>query len=338
MSTLNLDEMIKLAKKVVNEEVPIEEQCRAKFESIVSFLSYQFYHTNKSYIDSRDDLENEMWIKIFDMLHKVNDNLDDLNKNLVFIVCKNLCCDYYNKERYNYKEKICRFDETFINGDNEGNQSDSTKHSERSDISSTLDKIEHPKFENNEDNLIIEEIVSLFEKGSRKRRYAVTKLYYAGMIPEDSPLRKEVVELDNDSEPEYLLKIVNRNGSKNTKVSGAWIWEKKQEMLPRIRYYLRFRHKELGDYTPEAYTANLKDYLKSEYKTPYIEIDRLLKSNYEFKNRFYHDEIIDMIKDSTEVLFGQYKGIDYVILNDEKVVRDLLGKGFQIFVPEIKTH
>ena len=164
-----------------------------------------------------------------------------------------------------------------------------------------MNRIEHAKFENDGENLIIEEVVNLFEKGSRKRKYAVTKLYYAGMIPEDSPLRKEVVELDNDSEVEYLLKIVNNNGSKNTKVSGAWIWEKKQEMLPRVRYYLRYRSKELGDYTPEAYTADLRDYLKG-LKNPYIEIDKLLKINTEFKNRFYHDEILYMIENSTEVL------------------------------------
>ena len=106
-------------------------------------------------------------------------------------------------------------------------------------------------------------------------------------------------------------------------------------MLPRVRYYLRYRSKELGDYTPEAYTADLRDYLKG-LKNPYIEIDKLLKINTEFKNRFYHDEILYMIENSTEVLAGRYKDIDYVVLNDEKVVRDLLEKGFEIKVPEVK--
>lgn len=324
MSTLDLDELIGIAKKVVNQEVPVNERCRAKFENIVSYLSYQFYHTNQNYIDSREDLEEEMWIKIFQMLKNYDYNLDALSPNLVYITCKNRCCDYYNAERYKYRSKICKFDEAAINPGG-SSESDGSKHSDRSDISSTLDRLSHTKFDVTDDNIVFENIVDLFEKGSRKRKYVVTKLYYAGLIRDDFKYIDEVVKTADDLESSYLLSIVNRNNSKNTKVSGAWIVEK-QEMSARIKYYLRYHDSKNGDYTPESYSSILIDYVKEN--NGYVKVDYVLKHNWSFKGKFYHDELLNMIKCTDELAHYRLKGVDYIVYNITEVTEDLLNKGF----------
>ena len=324
MENFDIDNMINMAKRVVEDTLSPQDKCKAKFSNIVCGIAKK-YSTTK-YLN-REDLENDLWVKVFQMLKDFNYDVDSMDPNWVARCCYNQAVDLYRKNRYRYMDKVCRFDESFVHEDAD---SDSSQHHEKTAISSTLDKLPHAKFHSPDDDLIYEAIINLFEKGSKERNYVISKMFMNGLIPLDRRYMEEFIMPEDDSEGSYLVDVLKaKNG--NRKVSGSWVVQK-HKMKARIKYYLR-----LEDYTPDGYAKDLKDYIKSETKdTGVLELDYILKKNGEFKGVFNKSELIQCIKESTLLLYGiDSNGHDVAMYNDSILVKKLLREGYQVFIPDV---
>lgn len=156
-----------------------------------------------------DDIEQQLWEYLITKMKKGK----QLTPGLVARMCYDHAVDIYRKQRryYDSTASITAQDYYTFEEDNGNN---------------TVYKIQSSKFEDTSIVDAVTDLLSMYEKGSRERRYIICKLYNAGIIT------KELFELSGvdteslvtpgeyDSEEAYQGILPGLN---NRKISGSWL-------------------------------------------------------------------------------------------------------------------
>lgn len=131
---------------------------------------------------SHEDLYQELWIKVSELLQKHG---DEIEPKLVAKCCYNTAVDLYRYNRIRY-ESTAEYFET----DGYGDDGVDSIFKESSDT-----RLTHVQFTDNHTHMMISELLDMFECNSIERNFLLIKLYTSGNIeigefPEDTILLK----------------------------------------------------------------------------------------------------------------------------------------------------
>lgn len=194
-----------------------------KFRKIVEGVAKKY----QSKWVSREDLEQELWIKVLTMIEDCGGDESNLDENLVAKACFRKAIDYYRYCRRRYEANVALFtedDKTELEGDLEYDPSKLLK---------THGIIDQGTY------TMVNEVLGLFEEGTKEYRYIVAKLYSHGLLDEEVYGRsfelpeKPKAPRNVDDEIDYCAML----GYNSKKISGSWI-NKKRQMRVVIEEYL----------------------------------------------------------------------------------------------------
>ena len=156
-----------------------------KFRQIASGIAAKY----ASKWVSREDLEQELWVKILEL--GCYHGLDNMDAPFVARCCFNAAVDFYRKSRRIYESKRQWIEEEGLD-----------------DVEAFETKLHRCSFRSGFDEIQIHEVINLFQVGSRERKYVLLKLMMWGEIPISEVLDElgDDAKLmpDADTEAEYL--------------------------------------------------------------------------------------------------------------------------------------
>ena len=172
-----------------------------------------------------EDLEQELWIKVLEMIG--DSDGEDLDANLVAKACFRRAVDYYRYCRRRY-EANCSYDAWTDAGDELGQEVDYSK------LLKTHNLVKDTEL------VTVREVLELFPEDSKERLYIEMKLFYYGDLDPEYwdrtvILPEEGTAKDGSYKEVDFLKLL---GYKGQKIPGSWI-VKKNSMRQVIDNYLR---------------------------------------------------------------------------------------------------
>lgn len=226
MMKLSVSELLKKTESLENQVLGIEDNSESKIEKYKKIVAGVARKYESKWV-SREDLEQELWIKVLEMLEAVDGDENKLDCNLVAKACFRKAVDYYRycRRRYeaNVKLECDDADRTELQGDLEYDPSK---------LLATRGLIDQNMY------TMVKEIIDMFEEGSKERQYIEMKLYHFGIIDEEN--YGEVTLPGEPKAPKNTddkIDFVAMLGYNNRKISGSWI-RKEREMRRIIGEYL----------------------------------------------------------------------------------------------------
>lgn len=220
----SLEQLVSEAESRVSRasEEPVKENKMDTFRRIVEGIARKYA---SKWVD-REDLEQELWIKVLEMVAACGGDENQLDDDLVAKACYREAVDYYRYCRRRYESTAAYIPEAF-----EGEDCDVTEDYTKYYKTHGLVK--------DTDYAMITEAVNLFAEGSKEREYAIMKLYYYGDLDPEFwghvDLPEEGTAKNGDYREVDFLKML---GYKGNKIPGSWI-VKRNEMRRIIEEYLR---------------------------------------------------------------------------------------------------
>lgn len=243
--TIAIDSLLEMARKIQEEANPelailreiqeeaekeISESKMDEFTRIVKGVARKYAIDNFGI--ERDDLEQDLWVKVFEVIN-ANGGIESeaVNGKLIAKCCWNEAVDKY---RYHRRRRDSKAEFT----EGSGEDSDSAV-----SINSSLF---HSKFKTGYDEMVIKEVIDLFPRGSKERKYVVTKLYMYGEIDETDV--DDELEMPVDDREESVIKLLGYK----SKYPASW-GAIKGEMRNKIYRYLgKFDEYQSGDKVKDA--------------------------------------------------------------------------------------
>lgn len=223
---ISIEGLVGLAKNIV--ETNMNQQAESKFESVEEELLEEIETSPKKvsrygYVEGdpmyeleriiegvarkyavqnygvdQEDLEQELWIVAVEkFLNKVDDP-SEINFRLFARCCWNRAVDIYRYSRRRHDSKSA-----YEEGSKSSDDSDPTKSTDDVDYQQSSPR----RFSKANDVAFIKEAIDLFPKGSRERKYVVTKLYMYGEVDETmvDPSELELPEGDTEVDVVHML-------------------------------------------------------------------------------------------------------------------------------------
>ena len=201
---INLDDLMKVAKNISEQANPelailneiqenasneLNEDKMETFTRIVKGVAKKYSIENFGV--EREDLEQDLWIKVLELINSCG-GIENTDPRLVAKSCWNTAVDKY---RYHRRRRDSKAEYL------EGTEDDS-------DLAITSNNIQNSKCRNCMDEILIQEAIDLFPKGSRERKYVVTKLYMYGEIDPSTYIGDDELELPEDDSEAAVLKLL----------------------------------------------------------------------------------------------------------------------------------
>ena len=299
---VDLDEVLEMAKKVVETTKKQNENRLDQFRNIVEGVARKYAST---YVD-REDLEQELWIVVLELV-QAKGGEENVDPRLVAKSCFNKAVDFYRYSRRRHDSKARLIDET---------ESDDDSFSSRG---SDQNGIYVAKGRTGYDEVILKEVIDLFPPESRERKYVVTKLYMYGEIDSTSGLPDKLEYPEDDSE-EAIIRLL---GFKS-RYPASW---------GKMKYSIRETIYRYLGMLPDSYECDSKkmmDILRervetifSESRSGYINVDKLLKDKVLILLGAEEDMLWEAMKSSRRLLRGLTKdGKKFIMKNEEKYLKN----------------
>lgn len=306
-NSVDLDEVLKFAGQAVSQAKA--EQADAKMERVKSIVEGVARKYASKWLE-RDDLEQDLWVSTLELINNCG-GIENADLPLIAKSCYNKAVDLYRYHRKRYESKTQLIDET---------ESDDEQFSSASVDQSKYSVAKTPT---GFDEAVLREVIDLFPKGSRQRKYVIAKLYFYGEIDEGfSGLDKDdelKLPETGDNESDFVQMI-----GFNSRYPGSW---------GAMKYGIRETiYKYLG-LMPETYESNPKlmlacirdrvETIFSESKSGYINLDKLAKDKILKLMHADPDKIWSSVKLSKKLLRGYTKsGQKFVMKNQDKYLKN----------------
>lgn len=308
-SDIERDEFL---EKIIKEEEKVKQQSRDykmnKITEIIDGVSRK-YAVREFGVD-REDLRQDLWVATLELIDKCG-GIDNTDIPLIAKNCWNKAVDKYRYNRRRMDSKAL-YDEA-VDGEKE---------------SATETKIHKSKFQSGMDAVLIKEAIDLFPKGSRERKYVITKLYMYGEIDIDSIDSDEDFEIpDGDTESD-ILKLLGYNSHYPASWGGRKFNMKKviYQYLGRLDGY---NENMSSEERIEFIRRRIEQLLFMEMNTYYIGLNQLMKDDILKMVGARKEEVQKAIKISKRVLscLDHRNNSVYIIKNEKKWVDHILGLG-----------
>ena len=263
----------------------MKDQDLMKFERIVKGVAKKY----ESIYVSREDLEQELWIKVIEI---INSSEKEVSTGLIAKSCFNYAVDFYRQSRRNRE----RNSELIDNSDNED--------------AITPDELVC-KFDSGYDKVVIKDAIELFPKDSKRRKYAITKLYIYGELDENDlkEMNEEIPDLSNiDTESDISTKILKNNSSR----SGSWNYERNNTAKSELYNYLGIIPNEefvKGKSLDKFVTDRL---VKLASSKGYVKLTKAMKDLVVVETEYTLDDITELVSNSKKLELVDEKGILYI--------------------------
>ena len=292
---LNLEDVLEVAKDIVEETTRKEQKNMEAFKRIVAGVSRKY----QSIYVSQEDLEQELWIVV---LEKIRDfgGADKVDPDLIARCCFNKAVDFYRYNRRRY-DSFARYVE-------ESDDSDSVVEEKGAD------RLHYSRFKNAEQNALLHEVIDLFPAGSRERKYVVTKLYMYGEISEEDGLEDELELPESDKESD-ILKLLGYKSH----YPASW-GNKKYQMRAKVYRYLGILPEDTDASTAKVeLIRNRIEAIFRNSKYGYINVNDLLRDKPLILLSVTEELIWEAVGSSKSLLRGLSKrGEKFIMKNEEK--------------------
>lgn len=294
---VDLDEILKFASGLVKEaqEARAEdkmEKCRKIVEGVARKYA-------SKWID-REDLEQDLWVVVMELINGCG-GIENTDLPLIAKSCYNRAVDSYRYNRRRSDSTVRLIDES---------ESDDGEYSAGgADQSAYYTSKARTGYE----EVILHEVIDLFPKGSRQRKYVVAKLYSFGEIDESFGLEDKLELPAGDNEEDFLRLI-----GFQSRYPASW-GKMKYGIREKIYKYLGIMP-ESSDDDPKKMLECIKDRIEtifSESRSGYINLDRLMKDKVLTLMGANEDRIWESMKLSKKLLRGFSKAGDKFIMKKE---------------------
>lgn len=312
---INLDDVLEMARKAVEEAQRSNEARMDQFRKIVEGVSRKYA---SKYCD-REDLEQELWVVVLELIqaHGGEQNVDP---RLVAKSCYNKAVDFYRYHRRR-KDSTVRIIE-----DSESDDAASSWHGEQVESSNGF---MIAKGRTGQDEVILKELIDLFPPESRERKYVVTKLYMNGEIDHTTGL-PDKLELPTDDTEESIIKLC---GFKS-RYPASW-GKMKYGIRERIYRYLGLlppEGEEMDENKRQDAILTRVETIFSESRSGYIGVDKLLKDKVVILLGGNEDILWSAIKHSRKLLRGLTKNGGKFVMKDEERYRKNSAKNADVII------
>lgn len=303
---VNLDEVLKMAKELTEDIARKEQDHMEQFKRIVEGVARKY----KSVYVDREDLESELWIVVLEKIREFG-GADKVDPRFIARCCYNKAVDFY---RYNRRRK-----------DSNARLIEEMGEDEDSEIEN---KIPHANFENGYDRVVIKEIIDLFPKGSRERKYVVTKLYMFGEISKDDGLPDELELPEGDTESD-VLKLLGYS----SRYPGSWGKMKYQIRDTIYRYLGILPDGEVDEASVKATMLSRIEEITLTSRKSYIDFKRILRDRALILLGLDQETLLSLIDESDKILKSVGPAGDWWALkNDSEIAqRSFVEYGYKVF-------
>lgn len=298
---VNLDDVLEMARKVVEDAQRSNEARMDQFRGIVEGVARKYA---SKYCD-REDLEQELWVVVLELIqaHGGEQNVDP---RLVAKSCYNKAVDFYRYHRRRKDSTVRMIEES------ESDDADMSWHGEQAESSNGF---MIGKGRTGQEEVVIKEVIDLFPPESRERKYVVTKLYMYGEIDKGTGLA-DVLELPEDDTEEAIIKLC---GFKS-RYPASW-GKMKYGIREKIYRYLGMLPEE-GEEMDEGKRKDAiltrVETIFSESRSGYIGVDKLLKDKVLILLSADEDRLWSAVKHSKKLLRGLTKDGGKFVMKDEE--------------------
>lgn len=286
---MNLDEVLDIAKNLAEESrkerYGIDKDWdfssgskMDNFGKIVRGVARKYSVENFGV--ERDDLEQDLWVKVMEIVNSKNGDVELVDEALVAKCCWNVAVDKY---RYHRKRRDSKAEYT------EGTEEDD----KASNNSSSASFSSSHCFQSATDAIFIKEAIDLFEVGSKERKYVVTKLYMNGEIDPETFEGEDELELPEGDTEKDILKILGYSSH----YPASWN-SIKNKMRKKIYTYL-------GKFPEDEAKGSKKR--ETLIKERAIEIFKESSSYYIYTKKLVKDKVLKMLDCSEEDLVKIFK-------------------------------
>lgn len=215
-----LDELIESAEKMKKDA---SQAKMGNFTSIVKGVARKY--TSK-WVD-REDLEQDLWVRVLTLINDCG-GIENVDESLVARVCYNKAVDSYRYSRRRY-EANCQFIEgSAFDGDDdeEGGKDNGLDY---------FDSI-YNSLPSAQNILFFKEVIDLFPKDSKERKYVILKLVTYGVVDISflDASDREIYEIpEGDTEADYIKCLGYKSHC-----PGSWTC-KKRDLEKVIKEFLR---------------------------------------------------------------------------------------------------
>lgn len=299
----NLKTTMEVSKEIIEEHIYNEDEQMLKIKEIIEGVARK-YSAQSNYIEY-DDLHQELWIVALKLIRDCG-GVQNTNPKLVARSCFNKAVDYYRFHRRRYDSKAEYLEES---GD------------------SLTEKLSSPRMVaekglNVDGVLTVSEIIDLFPKDSRERKYVVAKLYNEGLL-ENLDIPDELGLPSGDTEGDFV-RYIGYNSPRPAS------WGKKKYYMKRAIYEYLGKIPNLDNLTEEQradFIRNRVENIFKESKAEYLNIEVLAKQDEILKIAdCSEDEIWKSLKEKLNtklVLRGATKdGVKFVMRNREDLLEN----------------
>jgi len=224
----DLDQVISSAEEMVSysEDSSIESIKKAKMNNFTRIVKGVARKYESKWVD-REDLEQDLWVRILELIDDCG-GIEHTDEKLVASVAYKKAVDVYRYRRLRYESNV-QFIDKFSSEEDNPNYNPGGR-------SYDSDKIAYPTIDRDEDVVLYKEIVNIFSKDSRERKYILIKLVNHGVLDreyldEDDNLLAEIPDGDTEADILRLLGYKSR-------CPGSWTVAKRS-MRQAIQEFLK---------------------------------------------------------------------------------------------------
>lgn len=300
---IDLDEILKFASGLVRKAQ--EEKAEDKMEKCKEIVEGVARKYASKWIE-REDLEQDLWVVVMELINKCG-GIEKTDLPLIAKSCYNRAVDSYRYNRRRCDSKVRLIDES---------ESDDGEYS-----ASGADQASYftSKSRTGYDEVILHEVIDLFPKGSRQRKYVVAKLYSFGEIDESFGLEDKLELPEGDNEADFLKMI-----GFQSRYPASW-GKMKYEIREKIYKYLGIMPESFDD-DPKKMLECIKERIEnifSESRSGYINVDRLLKDKVLILMGATEERVWESMKMSKKLLRGFTKdGKPFIMKNEDKYIKN----------------